>query len=336
MSSDFVMDILYGVLQEELDKFRADGLSDSEIVDKISELRIENALEKVTEAMASDAVDTMKNTMYERVIEEQSKAEQFMEHNREIWGNGFVASETMYLIALEAGSDIKAYTRTLPEEQYRDKMYRYYVLGELYGRACQQYLEIIYLVKGGFADGAYARWRSLYELSVISEFIKKNSEKVAKAYVDNLDGERGYPNWTKTSPGIAKKLKKENRENVNFSDIKSKCSMATKAWNNQYKLANKVVHATPQGTFDRLGVPSGPRDFTPVGHSDYGLAPPAVNAALSLSSIAADYFGLVRSGAAIVYTRVLTKWANLVRECYTDIEEKCFDEQEGSASQKNQ
>lgn len=330
------MDILYSVLQEKLDKFRADGLSDSEIVDKISELKIEEALGKLTEAMSSDTVDTMKNTMYERVMEEHSKAEQFMEHNREIWGNGFVASEVMYLIALEAGSYINAYVRTLPEEQYKDKMYRYCVLGELYGRACQQYLEIIYLVKGGFADGAYARWRSLFELSVISEFIRKNREKVAKAYFDDLDGEKGYHNWAKASPGIAKKLRKENRENVNFSDIKSKCSIATKAWNNEYKLANKVVHATPQGTFDRLGMPSGPRDFTPVGHSDYGLAPPAVNAALSLSSIAADYFGLAQSGESIVYTRVLTKWASLIREYYTEIEAKCFNEQENSVSQKSQ
>lgn len=93
----------------------------------------------------------------------------------------------------------------------------------------------------------------------------------------------------------------------------------------KYKLANKVVHATPQGTFDRLGVPSGPRTFTPVGHSDYGLAPPAVNAAISLSMIAADYFGFVLSGDSIVNIRILTKWVNLVKKYYTDIEEKCFD-----------
>lgn len=333
MSSDFVMDILYSVLQEELDKFRAEGLSDSEIVDKISELRVKDALGKVIEAMSSDAVDTMKNTMYERVIEEQSKAEQFMEHNREIWGNGFVASETMYLIALEAGSDINAYARTLPEEQYRNKMYRYCVLRELYGRACQQYLEIIYLVKGGFADGAYARWRSLFELSVISEFIRSNGEEVTKAYHQASFTNDGRFGWAGVAPCFAGWKKPEK---ISFEDIKKQCSIATDSWNNQYKLANKVVHATPQGTFDRLGMPSGPRDFTPVGHSDYGLAPPAVNAALSLSSIAADYFGLVRSGAAIVYTRVLTKWASLVREYYTEIESKCFNEQENSASQKNQ
>lgn len=333
MLSDFVMDILYSVLQEELDKFRADGLSDSEIVDKISELKIEDALGKVTEAMSSDAVDTMKNTMYERAIEERSKAEQFMEHNREIWGNGFVASETMYLIALEAGSDINAYARTLPEDQYRDKMYRYCVLGELYGRACQQYLEIIYLVKGGFADGAYARWRSLFELSVISEFIRNNDEKVAKAYYDASFMDDGRYGWAGAAPCFSGRKKPEK---ITLEEIKAQCSMSTDAWNKEYRLSNKVVHATPQGTFDRLGVSSTSRDFTPVGHSDYGLAPPAVNAALSLSSIAADYFGLARSGASIVYTRVLTKWASLIREYYTEIEAKCFNEQENSVSQKNQ
>lgn len=333
MLSDFVMDILYSVFQEELDKFRADGLSESELVDKISELKIENALGKITEAMSSDAVDTTKNIMYERVMEEQSKAEQFMEHNRKIWGNGFVVSGTMYLIALEAGSDINAYARTLPKDQYRDKMYRYYVLGELYGRACQQYLEIIYLVKGGFADGAYARWRSLFELSVISEFIRNNDEKVAKAYYDASFKDDGRFGWAGAAPCFAGWKKPEK---IPFENVKKQCSIATDSWNNQYKLANKVVHATPQGTFDRLGMPSGPRDFTPVGHSDYGLALPAVNAALSLSSIAADYFGLARSGASIVYTRVLTKWASLIREYYTEIEAKSFNGQENSVSQKNQ
>jgi len=73
-------------------------------------------------------------------------------------------------------------------------------------------------------------------------------------------------------------------------------------------------------------VPSGPRSFTPVGHSDYGLASPAINAAISLAMIAADYFGFVSSGDSIVYLQVLTKWANLVRKHYTEIEAKCFDE----------
>lgn len=331
MANDFVMELLNSALQEKIEEFRANGLSDSEIIDRISEFKIENALTKVTEAMSSDAVDTIESTMYERVLEERSKTEQFMVHNSQIWGKAFVVSDAMYLIALEAGSDINACVSATATEQHKEKMFRYCVLGELYGRACQQYLEIIHLVKGGFADGAYARWRSLFELSVISEFIRNNDEAVAKAYFNDVGGEKGRLDWAKLSPCIAERLRREKRSNVRFSDIKDECSMATDAWNNQYWLANKVVHASPQGTFDRLGLPSGPRKFTPVGHSDYGLATPAINAAISLSSVAADYFGFVSRGGSIgdpiVYIRVLTKWANLAREYYAEIEAKCFNEQ---------
>lgn len=325
MANDFIMNILNDTLQELLDKFRADGLSDLEIVDKFSEQKIENALSNATEAISSGAVNTMKDTMHERVLEERYNTEQFMTHNNQVWGNAFIASEAMYIIALEAGSEINTYVSDLPKEQTKDKMFRYCVLGELYARACQQYLEIIYLIKGGFADGAYARWRSLFELSVISEFIRNNDEAVAKAYHSASFKDDARYGWAGDAPCFSRW---KNPDKITFDKIKEQCSMSTDAWTNQYKLANKVVHATPQGTFDRLGVPSGPRKVTPVGHSDYGLVPPAVNAAISLSMIAADYFGFVSSGDSIVYMRILTKWANLVRDYYVEIEEKCFDRKE--------
>lgn len=151
MSNDFTMELLNSVLQQKIEEFRTNGLSDSEIIDRISEFKMESALEKVTEVMSSDAVNTMESTMYERVLEERSNTEQFMAHNSQIWGKAFVVSDAMYLIALEAGSDINAYVSAMVAEEYRGKMFRYCVLGELYGRACQQYLEIIHLVKGGFA-----------------------------------------------------------------------------------------------------------------------------------------------------------------------------------------
>ena len=315
MSNYFVMDSLNSAFQEQLDKFRADGLSDSEVINKFSEQRIENVLSETTEAIASNTVKTMESTMYKRVLEERSNVAQFMAHNSQIWEKAFVTSEAMYIIALEAGSDINSYISTLPENQTKDKKFRYCVLGELYGRACQQYLEI--------ADGAYARWRSLFELSVTSEFIRKNPEEVAKAYHRASFTDDGRFGWAGVAPCFSERKKPEK---IPFEEIKKQCSISTDAWNNQYKLANKVVHATPQGTFDRLNVPSGPRNFTPVGHSDYGLPPPAINAAISLSMIAANYFGFVSSGDSIVYMRVLTKWANLIRKYYTEIEAECFGE----------
>lgn len=177
------------------------------------------------------------------------------------------------------------------------------------------------MVKGGFTDGAYARWRSLFELSVILEFISNNDEKVAKAYHSASFTDDARYSWAGAAPCFSEW---KNPNKITFDKIKEQCSMSTAAWDNQYKLANNVIHATPQGTFDRLGAPSGPQNLTPVGHSVYGLAAPAINAAISLSMIAADYFRFVSSGDSIVYMRVLTKWASLVQEYYTDIEDFCF------------
>ncbi len=289
----------------------------------------DTAITKLTERMSSDHVEFFEKTMYEKVLQERAETDEFLARNSQIWEKGFVASEAMYILALEAGNDVNDYITTLKKEKLQEKMFRYYVLGELYGRACQQYLEIIYLVKGGFADGAYARWRSLFELSVISEFIRHNDEEVAKAYYSASFIEDARLNWAKFAPCFA------GKKRITFEDIKQQCSMSTDAWNNQYRLANKVVHASAQGTFGRLGVPPTNRKFIPAGQSDYGLAIPAINAAISLSMIASDYFGFVSSGDAIVYMRTLTKWANVVKEYYTDIEEKCFDGKTNGASQGN-
>lgn len=116
MASDFPMERLNSVLHQRIEKFRVDGLSDSEIVDKISELKIEDALMKVSEVMASDTVDLMERTMFERILEERTKTAQFMAHNEQIWGKGFVASEAMYIVSLELAHAFNGYVVSLPHE----------------------------------------------------------------------------------------------------------------------------------------------------------------------------------------------------------------------------
>ena len=136
MSNDLLMDILNSVLQVQLDKSRADGLTDSEIRDKFSEQKIKNALSEATESIESSTVKTMEGTMYKRVLEERSNVAQFVAHNSQIWEKAFVTSEAMYIIALEAVSDINSYISTLPENQTRDKKFRYCVRDCSHKRDC--------------------------------------------------------------------------------------------------------------------------------------------------------------------------------------------------------
>lgn len=45
--------------------------------------------------------------------------------------------------------------------------------------------EILHLLKGGFPDAAFARWRSLYEIAVTATFIGLRGEACAEAYLDH-------------------------------------------------------------------------------------------------------------------------------------------------------
>nr|WP_321359738.1 DUF5677 domain-containing protein [uncultured Hyphomonas sp.] len=55
----------------------------------------------------------------------------------------------------------------------------------LHMRACQVAAEIITLLEAGYADGAMARWRTLFEISVIATIIFSQDNEIARKYVDH-------------------------------------------------------------------------------------------------------------------------------------------------------
>lgn len=318
------MSLINDALKKQIAELRADGASDADIVAFISTEKIENALKNVTEQMAADTSQYIENTMYERVLSERARESEFVAHNEQIWSKGFVMSEAMYLITLDAAEEYNQYISELPPEEIENKQYRYLALRQLHARSCQVYLEILTLIKAGFADGAYARWRSLYELSVIAEFIGKNGEEVAKAYYEeSFSTEAKQNDWAKVAPCFSNSEGKSKRGHITFDQIQQQCIVATETWKKQYKLSNKIVHATPHGTFGRIGAPDA-MAITPVGRSDYGLAMPAVNSAISLLCVSTDFFNTIPSGDSIAYTKTLEKWVELIQTCYKDIEKTCF------------
>jgi hypothetical protein len=54
-----------------------------------------------------------------------------------------------------------------------------------HSRACLMSEEILHLLKGGFPDAAFARWRSLYEIAVTASFIGLRGVACAEAYLDH-------------------------------------------------------------------------------------------------------------------------------------------------------
>ena len=330
MSHDFLGDIINDAMQEKVvslaNEMIADGKSEDEVFAAIEKLDLSGMVIELISKASDDAMDDYKAHMYERVYEYELSETQFLAHIKLLWGKAFAASEAMYLITLEAATSFRKIIDERDPAERETWQYRFRVLLELHGRACQVFLEIIYLLKAGFPDGAYARWRSLYELTVIAQFIQQNEENVAQSFFSAWGQEKSDYEWARTAPCFQPPKWKEGRR-ISFEAIQQQCDFTSGAWHGQYGLSNKVVHASAHGTFGRLGTPLG-QEVIAVGHSDFGLAIPGANAASMLAIISSIIFGFIFTGDGAWYRYTIAKWSKYVRDLYEDVEKAVLNTKE--------
>lgn len=265
--------------------------------------------------VASDSVETIESIMYEKVLEERAYTNEFLARQEQKWGKAFVASEALYLCILESTEHYEQYVCSthLGEENYT-----YHALKHIHGRALQMYSEIMCLVQNGFADGAYARWRSLYELSIIASFIGKYGDLVAETYINSV-GTNGKNEWARKAPCFANK---KPREKITFKDLFEN-SEINESWNEEYKFTNLLVHGSADGTFHRLGQYSNTPVLS-VGRSDWGMSLPAIHAAMSLVLVTCQFFSVYTHGDSIAAVSTFNKWVSRIKAYYEDVEEHCF------------
>lgn len=81
--------------------------------------------------------------------------QKFLAHQDSIWYDVFSLSQSMYQIAVDSSKEFSDYYRTSLEPSKRASLkYTFIALEQIHGRACQEFLEILYLMRLGFADGA--------------------------------------------------------------------------------------------------------------------------------------------------------------------------------------
>jgi hypothetical protein len=98
----------------------------------------------------------------------------------EIWGQTLDLFELLINTAIEITTNFDVSEL----ENFNENIDLYDTLQRLQGRACLLSNEILILLRAGFADGAYARCRTLYETMVISCFITDNGNETARRYLD--------------------------------------------------------------------------------------------------------------------------------------------------------
>jgi hypothetical protein len=237
----------------------------------------------------------------------------FQKRLHQRWGMGLEALKMLVTIARELGDDIN---RELRQSGKSGEPHRVDVLTRMHARACQIAEEIICLLSNGFADGAMARWRTLYEIVGVCMLINQHGEALAERYVAHgiVESRKAADQYQK----FRRRLKQKPFSRDTVQKIKARYDAALAKYGRDfrhpqgwaahhlnkanpsiadvqegsgiehllpyYRLASHNVHANPKGVFYKLGL-LGESDILLAGPSNAGLADPGHNTALSILQV---------------------------------------------------
>jgi hypothetical protein len=307
---------------------------------KISKM-INNIMSKTLPKSAEVLLNTLKIKSSKMLKERRNYQDGFEKRLMRRWEKPVDLLEMFYVIALESGEEFNKKHR---EEAAINQDFLFDALTRIHARSCQIFFEIMTLLKNGLADGAFTRWRSLHELAVISLFLIKHGKSVAERYLTHAIIENykeaveyrkhckilGYKPLTrdqflklkKAKDAVCAKYGKDFYRDYgwvssnilkdsNFKEIEESIKMDI--WRPFYKMACINVHAGSKSLKFRLGLiqDNSLQEVLLAGPSNYGLADPGQNAAISLHQITT---GLLTTKPTM--ERLITIYAmqNLVRE----------------------
>ncbi len=234
----------------------------------------------------------------------------------------------------------------LQEARTKENRHLIAVLTRLHARACQVAHEILTLLKDGFADGAMARWRTLHEIAVVAMFVRDRGDAMAERYLlhDRVESYKAMLLYQKHARRLglkrmpARKMRivtasfnamiakfgkpfgsefgwasETPTERPNFSEIEAKITVDH--WRPYYKLASHNVHANPKGILFKMGL-APERDLLLTGPSNYGLADPGQNTALTLNQVSAALGSVAPTLDTNVFLKVLLTLSREVGDAF--------------------
>jgi len=130
---------------------------------------------------ATALLDKIKQNGRRDVARVRRQQKPFERRLNKTWFEPLFDLELFIQQCLSEGNDFNEQFR---EEAARQNDYLFEVLTRLHGRSCQVANEILVLLRGGYADGAHARWRTLHEIAVTVMFIKDKGQSLAQRFLE--------------------------------------------------------------------------------------------------------------------------------------------------------
>ena len=329
------------VTKEELQQFKT-GVSSF----------LESGLQQVIDEVSADVADTILGTLRKTWRREKRKQDteirRFRSQLTRRWEPALSLLRMFVTISRELGEEVStSYFES--EDQERPTLMDVQV--RLHARACQVSEEVICLLGAGFADGAMARWRTLHEIAVVALLLGEHGEALAKRYVahevvESRKAAREYQKHCDTlgyeplTPEELSDLVQHYEDAVgrygqdfnapygwaagfshssrpSFADIERAAGIDH--LRSYYKLASHQVHSNPKGVFFKMGLMD-ETDVLLAGPSDFGLADPGQNTAVSLSQVTSSLFAVAPTLDGIVGAKILTALAPEVCELFVQVQ----------------
>jgi hypothetical protein len=302
--------------------YLADG-GDPERAEEVARVFRTKALPDILES-AHDTIDMLVEARRERLKQERATravAEiALVERIETAWGEGLALLDAMISFAEELLEFVRRRVKGgIPDEDWTRA-----ALLLILARGIQTSWEVRTLLRNGYASGAWARWRTLHELSVLAKLIGKHGDTVAQAYLahDEVQTLRTIQAFEKSSatPKTWAAHRKVQEKRVGeleakygkelfkrdygwaglaFPDVQFRYpkpalddledEVGLTRLRGLRKKADHAVHAGARGYIDNPGHPVWPSQKLLAGPSPFGLDQVAVWTAESLTSLAGAF-----------------------------------------------
>lgn len=282
-----------------------------------------------------------KSLSEEAISREQRARTQFEKRTLQRWRPAFDHLEMLWCIACELG---EAHSKDVKERDDEDNNLVMAALADLYPKGLLVAQEILCLLKGGFPDGALARWRSLHELSVSAMYVAKHGDTAAKEYLQSFhfSARRAAVeiNATSERSGLEKFTIEELDERDALckdaervlgrkidKDVKGEWPRITGKtfdalerdvgmdhWRPWYKWASGQVHSGHRPQHALLGMAEANQPLHLVGASNSGFVDPFQLTALTLSQLVSTFLKHSLNLDRIIHIEVFRELAGEMAE----------------------
>jgi hypothetical protein len=294
--------------QSDLDALR------NKIVDAISHAGIET-----TEWLSDKLIKAWRKQSKSILKEIKSERRKFIDYHDKIWGKPLDLLDALISLSLGLGDE---FSQKFSSVASNDSDIVFHTVKRLHIRGCQVSSEILNLLRGGFADGAHARWRTLHEISIIAQFLATHDGELTERYLAHssiVDYQRALQYWKHSNDlGYAplpddefaqirnkyERVKdKYGKEFKNADWFRNDYWWASAVLNNLHpnlvnieesvgasfmqpfvKLSHVNVHAGSKSIFLRFGSPPN-NDLLVAGASVFGVGEPGQNTAYTISNL---------------------------------------------------